>query len=188
MRRLAVLAGAVLVAGLLGPATAAASDDDRKGKGHGDQYRWIAVEDQNVTVLPDGQTFDEENPPPEEEMEAPVGAQAFISEALYKARKGNQPGREIGRTHIECTAQAVTTVFLCDIVWMVDGAGQLHGTVAVDFTQFSETEPLEFDIAVTGGTGKFSGATGHVRLLDVTDPDDEEAPVTTLYRTDIEID
>ena len=54
----------------------------------------------------------------------------------------------------------------------------MHGVVHADFGAASETEQLQLDIAVTGGTGDYSGATGEVSLLDIsTDP----AETVTLY-------
>ena len=185
MRRLTVLSGLILVGGLLGPATASAADDHHENADG--QHQWIAVEDEFAIVLPNGDTFTDENEPPDEEAEPPVGARLFLGEVLYATDDGETPGDEVGRTTIECTVQATTTAFLCDIVFDVDEAGQLHGTVLVDFTEQSDTEPLQFDIAVTGGTGDFSGATGVVSLTDLTDPDDPEAETTTLYETDIDV-
>jgi hypothetical protein len=181
MRRITALSGLVLVGGLLGPATAAAAEDNGDG-----QHRWIAVEDEFAIVLPNGETFTEEDPPPDEEAEPPVGAQFFLGEVLYATEDGETPGDEVGRTHVECTAQAVPTSFLCDIVFVVDEAGQLHGTVLADFGEQTD-EPLQLDIAVTGGTGEFAGASGVVSLTDITDPEDPEAETTTLYETDIEV-
>lgn len=181
MRRITVLSGLVLVGGLVVPVPASAAEDEPGG------HRWIAVEDQFVIVLPDGSTFTDENPPPDEESEPPTGARIFLGEALYATDDGETRGSEVGRTTIECTAQAIASTLLCDIVFDVDEAGQLHGTVLVDFGTQSETEPLQFDIAVTGGTGEFSGATGEVALTDITDPDDPEADTTTLYETDIDV-
>jgi hypothetical protein len=49
----------------------------------------------------------------------------------------------------------------------------------------SETEALQFDIAVTGGTGDYARATGVVSLQDITDAGDPAAEVTTLYEADL---
>jgi hypothetical protein len=184
MRRIAVLSTCVLAAGLLGSSSALATDDvDRKDRDH----RWIAVEDHFAAVLPDGQTFTgDEEPPGGEEEAPPVGTQLFISEVLYDTDDGKTKGDEVGRTHIECTAQVVPVNFLCDIVFALDNGSQLHGTVLVDFAEEDTAEPLQFDIAVTGGTDDFFGATGEVSLLDITPPDDEEAATETLYEADID--
>lgn len=181
MRRTAVLSGLVLVGGLLGP-SAALADEDKDGNDH----RWIAVEDSFAAVLPDGETFTDEDPPPDEEEAPPVGTRLFISEVLYEAEHNDERGDEIGRTHIQCTAHAAEGNFLCDIAFVLDEGSQLHGTVHVDFTDFSEDAALQFDIAVTGGTGDFSGAGGVVTLTDISDTDDPEAEVVTLYETELE--
>ena len=180
MRRIAVLSTAVLAGGLLGPSTAAADYEAT--------HRWIAVEDQFTVVLPDGQTFTEDAPPPEaeeEEFAPPVGTQLFLSEALYATADGTTRGEEIGRTHIECTAGVASATFLCDIAFVFHNGSQLHGVVHVDFASQSETEPLQFDIAVTGGTDDFFGATGEVSLLDITPADDPTAATLTLYEADV---
>ena len=83
--------------------------------------RWIAVEDQFAIVLPDGQTFTDD---------------------------GTTRGDEVGRSHIECTAQVVELHFLCDVAFVLDAGSQLHGTVAVDFGG-EQTEEFELDIPVT---------------------------------------
>jgi hypothetical protein len=184
MRRIAVLSTLVLASGLLGPATALAAEDEHHGK---DTDRWIAVEDHFAIVLPDGRTFTEETAPMEEEL-PPVGARLFISEALHDTEDGTTRGDAVGRTHIECTAQVVPVNFLCDIVYVFDTGSQLHGTVLVDFSSPSEpSEPLQFDIAVTGGTGDYFGATGAVTLTDLSDMSDPEAETVTLYEAHLEL-
>ena len=186
MRRIAVLSAAVLVGGLLGPSSALATDEAGATDGHD---RWIAVQDHFAVVLPNGETFTGDEDPmgqPEGDV-APVGTRLFLSEVLYATEDGETRGEEVGRDHIECTAQVVENTFLCQIAWVFDTGSQLHGVVHVDFGAQSETEPLQFDIAVTGGTGDYFGATGEVSLLDITDPDDPEAATETLYEADIRL-
>lgn len=182
MRRIAVLSALVLACGLLVPGSALATEE-------GHENRWIAVGDHFAFVLPNGETFTEDDAPMEGEDEIPpVGSRLFISEVLHEAEDGNTPGEEVGRSHIECSAQVVPVNFRCDVAFVLDSGSQLHGTVLVDFSSTEETpEPLEFDIAVTGGTGDFFGATGVVSLLDITDPDDPDAATTTLYEADIKL-
>jgi hypothetical protein len=174
MRRTAMLSGLVLVGGLLGPSAALASEDD------GGQNRWIAVQDHFAIVLPNGETFTgEEEGGPEEEELPPVGARLFISEALYATADGTTRGDEVGRTHIECTAQAVQSYFLCDAAFVLTGGSQLHASVAADFSV--ETEG-EFDAPVTGGSKEFFGATGVVHVIDISESEEE---TVTLYETDL---
>jgi hypothetical protein len=177
MRRIAVLSALVLTGGLLGPSTALADQDSHDN-------RWIAVEDAFAIVLPDGETFtgDEE---PEEDLVPPVGSRLFISEVLYEATDDNERGDEVGRSHIECTAQIAPVNFSCDAAFVFDDGSQLHGTVVFDFGMEETAEPFQLDVAVTGGTGEFFGATGEIALLDITDPDDPEAETTTLYEADV---
>lgn len=181
MRRIAVLSAGALVVGLVAPSSALAAERDSR------QDRWIAVQDAFAAVLPDGETFTDDDPPmegPEEDFVPPVGTRLFLSEVLYETDDGTTPGDEVGRTHIECSAQVVPENFLCDIVFVVDDS-QLHGTVHADFGATHPEEPLQLDIAVTGGTGDYAGASGVVSLLDITDVDDPDAAVTTLYEADL---
>jgi hypothetical protein len=179
MRRTAVLSALVLTGGLLGPSTALAAEDE---------LRWLAEEDHFAIVLPDGETFTGDEEPMLEEELPPIGSRLFISEVLYATEDGTTRGDEVGRTHIECTAQVVPVNFLCDIAFVLDSGSQLHGSVLVDFgTPEDPAEQFQFDIPVTGGSGDFFGATGVVSLTDVTDPDDPEAPTETLYEADVKL-
>jgi len=170
MRRVAVLCAGVLLGGVLTSSTALASEDD------GD--RWVAVEDHFAVVLPNGETFTDEAEMggEEEEFAPPVGTRVFISEALYETDDGTTRGDAAGRTHIECTAQVVPAVLVCDAVFVLDDGSQLYGTALVDFSK--ETEQLSFDVAVTGGTDDFDGATGEVSLLDISNEVDGDETVT----------
>jgi hypothetical protein len=186
MRRIAVLSALVLAGGLLGPSTALATQDD----GRGDPTdRWIGVEDEFVVVLPDGETLTGDETPMEGEDEIPpVGTQLFVSQALYETEDGTRLEDQLGRTHIQCTAQVVPVNFLCDIAFVFDSGSQLHGTAVVDFSSTSPTPgPLQFDLAVTGGTADFFGATGEISVLDTSDPDDPDAATTTLFEADIKL-
>jgi Dirigent-like protein len=192
MRRVAVLSACAVVGGaLLVPATALAADDD--GSGHdGRDVTWLAEEELFAVVLPDGEEFTEDSPPPEgveeeEDFTLPVGSQLFVGEVLYATEDGVTRGDEVGRTHIECVSQIAPDTFSCDIVFVLDeGSSQLHGSVLVTFTEAEASQPESFDIAVTGGTGEFFDAGGAVTLTDTTDEEDPEAVTTTLYEADLD--
>jgi hypothetical protein len=178
MRRIAVLSGLVLVGGLLGPSTAFAGEED----GHGtDNAQWIAVEDQFALVLPDGETFTGEGDPgPLDPNDVPpVGTQLFVSEVLYETEDGETRGDEVGRSHIQCTAQVVEFNFLCDGAFVFDNGSQLHASVALDFSMEEGMET--FDIAVTGGTGDWFGATGAISVTDIS----TAAETASLYEADV---
>ena len=177
MRRIAVLSAGVLAVGLIAPSSALAEESTSHDN------RWIAVEDQVAIVLPNGDTISEGEAPMEEPTAIPVGTQLFITEVLYATEDGATRGDEVGRTHIQCTTQVTENNLLCDIAFVLDEGSQLHGTAHIAFSTESTTEALQFDIAVTGGTGDFAGATGVVSLTDTTDVDDPAAEVTTLYET-----
>jgi len=177
MRRIAVLSGLVLVGGLLGPSTAFA---DQTGGEHGkDNARWIAVTDHFALVLPDGETFTGEGDPgPIDPNDVPpVGTQLFVSEVLYETEDGETRGDEVGRTHIQCTAQVVELMFQCDGAFVFDNGSQLLGSVALDLSM--EGEGGSFEISVTGGTGDWFGATGAITSTD-TGPTS-----ATLYEADL---
>ena len=177
MRRIAVLSGLVLVGGVLGPSTAFAGEDD-----HGsDTTRWIAVEDDFNVVLPNGQTFTEDPGPMDPNDAPPVGTRLFITEKLYDTDDGTTRGDAVGRNHIECTAQVVKFTFLCNAVLVFDSGSQLTATVHLDFSDPSaEGEP--FDIAVTGGTNDYFGATGQVTATDIST---SAAESVTRYDADL---
>jgi hypothetical protein len=177
MRRIAVLSGLVLVGGLLGPSTAFAGEEVAHGT---DNAQWIAVEDQFAIVLPDGETFTGEDPGPMDPNDAPpVGTQLFISEVLYETEDGETRGDEVGRTHIQCTAQVVEFNFLCEGAFVFDDGSQLLASVAVDFSMEEGMET--FDIAVTGGTGDWFGATGAISVTDISTADE----TASLYEADV---
>jgi hypothetical protein len=172
MRRVAVLCAGVLASGLLSSSTALATGDD------GD-HRWIAVEDDVAFVLPDGTTFTEDDPPMagQEQFAPPVGTRLFLGEALYETDDGSTRGDAVGRTHIECTVQTRPTDFLCGIAFVFDAGSQLHGVVQVEVST-EGMDPDHFDIAVTGGTGDYSGARGVVSLQDISATEPGEETVT----------
>ena len=173
MRRVAVLSGLVLVGGALGPSTAFAGEEGGK-----DNAQWIAVEDQFALVLPNGETFTGDEEPPGGPDEAPpVGTAIFFSEVLYETEDGETRGDEVGRTHIQCTAQVVELTFLCEGAFVFDDGSQLTASVLLDFG----TEDGTFDIAVTGGTGKWFGATGAIALTDMS----TEEETASLYEADV---
>ena len=177
MRRIAVLSGLVLVGGVLGPSTAFADDADH-GSG---KDRWIAVEDHFKVVLPDGQTFSGDAGPMNPNDAPAVGTRLFISEALYATADGSTKGDAVGRSHIECTAQAVDFSFLCDAALVFDSGSQLIVSVHVDFSDQS-AESAPFDIAVTGGTDDFFGATGQITATDLS-----SSPNETVTRYDADL-
>src|SRR3954451_21520558 len=180
MRRIALLSACVVVGGLMVPSSALAAQDDNRDC-------WIAVEDEVAFVLPDGTTFTEDTAPMDgQEEAAPVGTRLFLSEQLYDTDDGSTKGDEVGRTHVECTAQAVTDNFLCVIAFVFDDESQLHGTIDADFGPMPAEETMQFDIAVTGGTDDYSDAAGVVSLTDITDTTDPSAATTTLYEAHLE--
>ena len=177
MRRIAVLSGLVLVGGLLGPSTAFA--DDQGSRHDRDHAQWIAVEDQFAVVLPNGETFTGD-PGPMDPNEAPdVGTQLFISEVLYATKDGETKGDEVGRSHIQCTAQVVEFTFLCDAALVFDADNQLLISTHLDFSMEDGSEP--FDVAVIGGTGDWFGATGAVTITDIS----SEEETASLYEADV---
>jgi hypothetical protein len=181
MRRIAVLSALLLAGGSMGPTTVLAAEDGSAAP----DVRWIAVEDHFAVVLPNGETFgdDPAMEGPEGEV-PPVGTRLFISEVLHATEDGTTRGDEVGRSHIECTAQAVPMVFRCEATFVLSDGSQLHGAVLADFGAETTAGAFQLDVAVTGGTGEFSGATGVVSLLDISTSPEE---TVTSYEADLEL-
>jgi len=176
MRRIAVLSGLVLVGGLLGPSAAFAGEDDSHGK---DDAQWIAVQDQFAVVLPNGETFTGDDPGSMGPNDVPpIGAQLFISEVLYQTKDGKTRGDEVGRSHIQCTAQAVATTFRCDGALVFDDGSQLLASVVLED---AAQDQKSFDISVIGGSGEWFGATGTLTNTDMSTADETVA----LYEADV---
>jgi hypothetical protein len=178
MRRTAVLSGLVLVGGLLGPSTAFA--DDQGAQHDKNQARWIAVEDHSTTVLPNGDTITGEDPNPgsmDPNAAPPAGTQLFVSEVLYETKDGRTRGDEVGRSHLQCTAQAVALTFRCDGALVFDDGSELLGSAVLDFSAADES----FDIAVLGGTGEWFGATGALSHSDMSTAQE----TVSLYEADV---
>ena len=180
MRRIALLSGLVLVGGLLGPSTALASQADDHGHG---QVRWIAVQDKFAIVLPDGKTLGPGPGPGPGSGVPPVGARLFISEKLFATDDGKTKGDAIGRDHIECTAQVVSTTFRCDVAFVLDEGSQLIGSVALDLD--NPQALMQFDIPVTGGSNKFFGAGGEVSVTDMS-PSPEQTVSLDVVNVEVE--
>ena len=69
--------------------------------------------------------------------------------------------------------------FLCDSAFVFDNGSGLLASVALDISMEEGMET--FDIAVTGGTGDWFGATGAVSLTDIT----SEGEPAVLYEADV---
>jgi hypothetical protein len=139
------------------------------------------VEDNFAVVLPNGETFTGDAGPMDPNALPPVGTRLFISEVLYATDDGKTRGDQVGRTHIECTAQVVEGTFLCDGAFVFDPGSQLIASVHIDFSDPS-LEGTPFDIAVTGGTGDWFGATGAVTVTDISPSPDE---TVSMYEADV---
>ena len=101
MRRTAALSALILTGGLLEsehPLAAGAATTTTGGS---------PSRTTSPSFCPNGTTLTDEGMMEEPEGDPPVGTQLFISEALHEAKDDNEAGDEIGRSHIECTAQVV---------------------------------------------------------------------------------
>ena len=169
-----MLSSLVLVGGLLGPSTALATEEHGKG-----DARWLAVEDQFALVLPNGETFTGEEGGEEPTELPPVGTEFFITEVLYATADGITRGKEVGRSHIQCTVQVVADSSLCHAALVFATGSQLLISVHLDFGTEESEQP--FDVAVTGGTGEWFGATGAVTITDRS----TEQETSSLYEADV---
>ena len=180
MRRVAVLSAVVLAGGLIGTSAALATADDRSAE---PDARWIAVEGEFAIVLPNGETFVDDGTTEGPEGAPPVGARLFISEVVYDTDDGTTRGDEVGRNHIECTAQALPENLRCVATFVFTDGSQLHAAVLADFGAEASAEAFSLDVAVTGGTGTYAGATGVVTLTDISTAEE----TVTRYEADLDL-
>ncbi len=82
-----------------------------------------------------------------------------------------QHGERVGRDAVECTVKRVTRrsfTMQCVGTMTMRGRGQITIQGAITF---SETSGDSFSLAVTGGTGEFSGVNGEMVVVDRDGPD-----------------
>ena len=82
-------------------------------------------------------------------------------------------GEQVGSNHIQCTVQAGATTILCDAAFVFANGSQLHGSVNLSFDVEASGQP--FQVAVTGGTGDWFGATGAVTVTDTSTEQESSA-------------
>src|SRR5687768_16828758 len=104
---------------------------------------------------------------PKNEGDIPtLGDQSVFSDSISEERGGP----EIGTDHVVCTVtrlepvDAPTSVTsLCSAAFLLpDGQITVQGAVTFEMTG----PPTSFDVPVTGGTGDYEGAEGHITIED----------------------
>ncbi len=140
MRRIAVLSGLVLVGGLLGraPPSPGRRTGTARPMPNGSPWR-TSSPSSSPTVRRSPAT---RTRPLDPNDAPPVGTQLFVSEVLYDTEDGETRGDEVGRSHIQCTAQVVELNLLCDGAFVFDNGSQLNASVALDFSMEEGMEPL----------------------------------------------
>jgi hypothetical protein len=94
------------------------------------------------------------------------GDQLIIWKDMFFRR---EPNKRVGDDVIHCTVTRVVgpqkVATSCDVNYWFDGVGQItaQGLVHLDLVN-----PSQFDIAITGGTGRFRTATGFVTIRQTT--------------------
>jgi hypothetical protein len=156
---------AAIVAVLLAVAGVSLASADSSGSSGDDDARVIklfAVVDQEafLNVPPDATTLG-------------LGAQFVFSDILYDGPKGDRVGEDGGVCTItnrqpetnptEATAQCVATLSL--------SGGQITVQGLVTFPLAEGQLPPPVDVAITGGTGEFEGAEGHIRVEELNQTD-----------------
>jgi hypothetical protein len=103
-----------------------------------------------------------------------LGDQQVFSSDLLRHRGGSKLGTDGGA----CTAVRIlgpdSGVFQC-VVTAAFSRGQITTQALVEFADGQTPPPL--DIATTGGTGKFEGASGHVNVKELS----ETESILTFY-------
>jgi hypothetical protein len=143
----AVVGVVALTAGAVGPAMG--NGGHHHGNNHGDRIRVLS-------------TNTEENFVDTGDAGPSLGDQFVFSSQLTKK------GRTVGHTGVVCTITSVTTnESQCNGTAWFDRAGQ----IAIQGLVAGEPEQLEFPII--GGTGKFEGAGGTLKVREVSDTVEE---------------
>ena len=129
-------------------------------------------------VLPDGTTYNADNPPPDDFVPQ-VGMTSFFVERIHETSDGVTPGAQIGQDSVQCTVAsgAGGLPSNCHVGLLFDDGSALYATFSLDFfTEFSSIHA-----AVVGGTGAFAGVHGAAEVVD--SPDFEETGISYLTLT-----
>lgn len=123
------------------------------------------IEELDATVRPDGST--------EAGFPLPIGTDFFLAEDLFlpdPTSPRDPGGGTIGTGRTHCTVEPPWgLVISCDVTFELSEGSTLYGTETIDFRTITPNEPLSAALAVTGGTGQLTGATGACTLTDRED-------------------
>jgi Allene oxide cyclase barrel like domain len=143
---------AIVAVGILLVGAAPAAAGGKHGKGKGDTLRLVAVDDQFEFI----------------DVGAPgtsLGDYFVFSDIVYRR------GEEVGTSGGQCVVVAGTppyATFTAQCVATLDlERGQITLQGLVEFQ--SDDDPNPFTVAITGGTGKYRGASGEARVRPVSD-------------------
>jgi hypothetical protein len=126
-------------------------------------FLWFTTPVDVAIVLPDGTTLDDEEPPEDSDDIAP-GTQFFATSDLWTSTEAGEPDEVVGTETVTCTFGVEPFRILCDGAWEVDGVGTVFGTTTAVLSDEGDT--AAFDVAITGGTGAFFGATGEALITE----------------------
>jgi hypothetical protein len=183
-----LLAGVVLVGGVLGAGSAAlaqdlgTADDSEAGGGRTLRLYAAAAED-DIDVA-----YEADGGEPDDVLE--VGDREIFSETLWRVNRHDEPyGDPIGRVYIDCTTFAVTDPDP-DVDEEGDDAtlqciasadlphGNLYLQTVFSFSDFFD--PGYLTGGVTGGDGELTGAAGEFRLFQ-QEPTPEAPEGSSIY-------
>lgn len=143
---------AIIAVGVLVVGAAPAPAGGKHGKGKADTLRLIAVqtEFEFIDVGPPGTS---------------LGDYFVVSDILY--RRGEEVGTNGGQCVIVAGTPPYETVTLHCVVTADLERGQITVQGLLEFQGRDDVSP--FTVAITGGTGKYRGASGEARVRPVSD-------------------
>lgn len=201
-----MLLASLLALALVAPAAFAKSEgkedgksDGRKG-GPGHDLTLYAIEDAFVFVTREGDVFEDEEA--EEEFAPDMGDRFIVTETVYNDEERTD---EAGQNHIECVVTEAVGEFpetepeegdelpFFEVSFVCSGVLELHdqGTLSWSgVTGFSSEDGFEemsdepfIELAITGGTDDFIGASGQATIFEEAGESEEEV----LSRYEIEL-
>ena len=190
MRRLlAVIAGLLLLLGLLGPNAVAGEDRTTDPDDHRPTLTLYATETSSVAISPTGEVDPAEDDP---SGFAP-GARFLAVDTLYSDEART---KRVGRNDLSCDVTEITgpaeeptgASLLCSGVIALDDQGSLAWQASVSFamTEAEDSEAPFATVAITGGTGDFRKAGGQVAIFEEGTPgEDEDSESLTRYEVEL---
>jgi hypothetical protein len=164
-RRLAAL-GVLALAALVAATSPAAAAPGRQHAGKTVVLRYYSVVASFVYTRADGTVV--EQPP----QNAAVGDHFDVTELAYKGTHSKHAKKWSATSHTTCVFESVKGAPTCD------GQSAVGGNQLLLFHTPAGSAP-----AVSGGTGRYAGATGTVAMTEIGDTNNSDVVVTVHLRT-----